>query len=198
MPPKSLKSQLNQIRTWVRQGRTDAWIAHQLAVESEVVSAFKKDHALEIENGSSGAEVEAPARLDDEVDLRAHDEAQIADELEKAIAERDAARAKAAEQQEELEQNGEVSEDGPAKRRTRRGGRGRGRKRGTNFEGTFDHGEEGYGFWLDPAIADDPTYAEHWAGHRPILIEVTAGQIVISRAELDPGSAEPEELDSSE
>ncbi len=36
------------------------------------------------------------------------------------------------------------------------------------LEGTFDHGEEGYGLWLDPAIQDDPIYAEHWAGHRPI------------------------------
>ena len=29
---KPLRSQLNQIRAWVRQGRTDAWIAHQLDV----------------------------------------------------------------------------------------------------------------------------------------------------------------------
>jgi hypothetical protein len=35
------------------------------------------------------------------------------------------------------------------------------------LEGTFDHGEEGYGLWLDPAVQDNPIYAEHWAGHRP-------------------------------
>ena len=38
----------------------------------------------------------------------------------------------------------------------------------TPLEGTFDHGEEGYGLWLDPAVVDDPVYAEHWAGHRPV------------------------------
>ena len=32
MTRKSLRPHLNQIRTWVRQGRTDAWIAHQLEV----------------------------------------------------------------------------------------------------------------------------------------------------------------------
>ena len=36
------------------------------------------------------------------------------------------------------------------------------------LEGTFDHGDEGYGLWLDPAVQDDPVYAEHWAGHRPV------------------------------
>ena len=36
MARRSLKPQLNQIRTWVRQGRTDAWIAHQLQVAVRV------------------------------------------------------------------------------------------------------------------------------------------------------------------
>ena len=44
----------------------------------------------------------------------------------------------------------------------------RGTARRQPLEGTFDHGEEGYGLWLDPAIQDDPIYAEHWAGHRPV------------------------------
>ena len=39
---------------------------------------------------------------------------------------------------------------------------------GGPLEGTFDHGDEGYGLWLDPAVQDDPVYAEHWAGHRPV------------------------------
>ena len=30
MAKKPLRSQLNQIRAWVQEGRTDAWIAHQL------------------------------------------------------------------------------------------------------------------------------------------------------------------------
>ena len=35
------------------------------------------------------------------------------------------------------------------------------------YEATFDHGEEGYGLWLDPAVADNPVYSEHWAGTGP-------------------------------
>ena len=52
--------------------------------------------------------------------------------------------------------------------------RGRRSTRGsaTVLEGTFDHGEEGYGLWLDPAIEDNPVYAEHWAGHRPVEVAV--------------------------
>ena len=43
---KSLKPQLNQIRTWVRQGRTDAWIAHQLDVSVSDIRSFKREHEL--------------------------------------------------------------------------------------------------------------------------------------------------------
>ncbi|MGZ4269771.1 MAG: hypothetical protein ACXVSX_11225, partial [Solirubrobacteraceae bacterium] len=67
---------------------------------------------------------------------------------------------------------------------------GRGRRRGEatgELEGTFDHGDEGYGLWLDPAVADNPTYAEHWAGHRPITVTIEENQIVIRRAGEDAG-----------
>jgi hypothetical protein len=67
------------------------------------------------------------------------------------------------------------------RRRGRRGGRGR-RRKAQELEGTFDHGDEGYGLWLDPAIQDDPVYAEHWAGHRPVTVSVEPERIVISRA----------------
>ncbi|HEX6390373.1 MAG TPA: hypothetical protein VFZ89_13015, partial [Solirubrobacteraceae bacterium] len=71
----------------------------------------------------------------------------------------------------------------PKRTRGRRGGRGRTRKRkaGEPLEGTFDHGEEGYGLWLDPAVAEDPVYAEHWAGHRPVTVTIEDDQIVIRR-----------------
>ena len=49
------------------------------------------------------------------------------------------------------------------------------------LEGTFDHGEEGYGLWLDPAIQENPVYAEHWAGHRPVEVEIEEDRIVIRR-----------------
>lgn len=73
-------------------------------------------------------------------------------------------------------------------RRGRRGGRGR-RKPRSALEGTFDHGDEGYGLWLDPAVQDDPVYAEHWAGHRPISVTVEPERIVITRSGEDSGDA---------
>ena len=46
MARRSLKPQLNQIRTWVHQGRTNAWIAHQLEVSVRDIDAFKREHEL--------------------------------------------------------------------------------------------------------------------------------------------------------
>jgi hypothetical protein len=71
--------------------------------------------------------------------------------------------------------------------RGRRGlaGRGRAARSAGPLEGTFDHGEEGYGLWLDPAIQDNPVYAEHWAGHRPVEVEIEEDRIVIRRVGED-------------
>src|SRR3982074_2017022 len=158
----SLRPQLNQIRTWVRQGRTDAWIAHQLEVTVQQIEAFRRDNDLG-DNGDAGTD------YGDEIDLRAEDDALIAAELDAAEA--------AAEQEPEKETSEEGDDDeGPKRRRGgRRGGRGRRRSGPSELEGTFDHGEEGYGLWLDPAIQDDPIYAEHWAGPRTVRGRVGAG-----------------------
>src|SRR6478735_2276860 len=78
MSRRSLRPQLNQIRGWVRQGRTDAWIAHQLEVTVQQIQAFKREQGLE----PDGEEAAAP----EEVDLRAEDDAQIAAELEEEAA----------------------------------------------------------------------------------------------------------------
>src|SRR3954449_1302270 len=78
MAPRSLRPQLNQIRAWVRQGRTDAWIAHQLEVSVKDLRQFKRDHELEApESGESEA-----AALDDDLDLRAEDDALVAAALD--------------------------------------------------------------------------------------------------------------------
>ncbi len=48
--------------------------------------------------------------------------------------------------------------------------------------------------WLDPAVEDDPIYAEHWAGHRPVTVTVEQDQIVIRRAGEEDGDGDsPEE-----
>jgi membrane protein involved in colicin uptake len=196
MSRRSLRPQLNQIRGWVRQGRTDAWIAHQLEVTVQQIQAFKREQDLEPDSEDNGAAVE-------EVDLRAEDDALIAVELEQEAvrkAEEDARAAeeaarKAAEAEAAAAAAGELEdEDSKPKRAPRRRGGGRSRRRTAQsgpLEGTFDHGEEGYGLWLDPAVQDDPVYAEHWAGHRPVEISIEEDQIVIRRA----GGGEDEEND---
>jgi hypothetical protein len=183
MARRSLRPQLNQIRSWVRQGRTDAWIAHQLEVTVQQVQAFKKENDLLPEDAETGT----PAvDFEDEIDLRAEDDALIAAELEAAEAaraEEEARRAAEAEAEAEAEGEEGAEEEEPKRRRGRRGGRGRPRRGAAReLEGTFDHGEEGYGLWLDPAVADNPIYAEHWAGHRPVTVTVEEDQIVIRRA----------------
>ena len=192
MARRSLRPQLNQIRTWVRQGRTDAWIAHQLEVTVQQIAAFKKENDLtpdgDVAEGANGVD------FDDEIDLRAEDDALIAAELEAAEAARaeEAAR-RAAEGGDEDDSEGDEDDDKPrTRRRGRRGGRGRKRTGGAQgeLEGTFDHGEEGYGLWLDPAVADNSVYAEHWAGHRPVSVTIEEDQIVIRRAGDDTGDDE--------
>jgi hypothetical protein len=196
MARRSLKPQLNQIRTWVRQGRTDAWIAHQLEVSVRDVGQFKRDHELApadlppdtLEGAPGPAAVEEP-------DLRAEDDALIAAELDAEPEEPEPSAA-----DEEASDGDSTGDDADSattgrRRRGRRGGRGRrrgGRGRGGPLEGTFDHGEEGYGLWLDPSVQDDPVYAEHWAGHRPVTVVVEPDRIVIQRAGEEATEDAPE------
>jgi hypothetical protein len=186
MARKSLRPELNRIRAWVRQGRTDAWIAHQLEVTVQQIQTFKREHDL-ADSGAPDVDGATAVDFDDEIDLRAEDDALIAAELEAAEAKRE---------EEPEEASSDDSSDGDApdsssdedgdrsgrRRRGRRGGRRRGRGKSTALEATFDHGEEGYGLWLDPAVQDDPVYAEYWAGHRPVEVTVEEDQIVIRRA----------------
>ena len=182
MARKSLRPQLNQIRAWVRQGRTDAWIAHQLEVTAAQLRDFRRRHALTGEGEDTA-----------DVDLRDEIEAEIEAEL-------DAAPPEEAEEEEEAEEVAEAEEEEEAaagaegeaeekpksrrRRRRRRGGRRRGKQRA--LEATFDHGEkEGYGLWLDAAVKDDPVYAEHWAGRRALKVTIEADRIVLERIEDD-------------
>ena len=199
MARKSLRPQLNQIRLWTRQGRTDAWVAHQLEVSVQQIQAFKRENGLAGDGEAEG--VVGELDFDDEIDLRAEDDALIAAELEAAEAQRAAeAEAEAAAKAAAIEA-GEPDPDAEAdvaarRRRGRRGGRGR-RVRATGpLEGTFDHGEEGYGLWLDPAVVDDRIYAEHWAGHRPVEVTIEEDQIVIRRTvEASADAAEAAEAE---
>src|SRR6266550_3040775 len=110
MPRKSLRPNLNQIRAWVRQGRTDAWVAHQLEVSVRDIEQFKRQNELVSDDDSLDPTV--AASYPDEIDLRAEDDALIAAE----------ANAENARDVEAPEQE----QDSPRTRaRRRRGGRGR-------------------------------------------------------------------------
>jgi hypothetical protein len=189
MARRSLKPQLNQIRAWVRQGRTDAWIAHQLEVSASELREFRKQHDLNAEGEDTGS---------GEVDLRDEIEAEVeAATAEEAAEEEEEAPEEEGEDEDELEgeeekparkerkaAGGEADEEaGTRPRRRRRRGRRGGRGRRKELEATFDHGErDGYGLWLDAAIKDNPVYTEHWAGKSEVTVRIEADQIVIRRA----------------
>ena len=142
MAKKPLRSQLNQIRAWVQQGRTDAWIAHQLEVSTAELREFRQRHELSADAST------------DEVDLRDEIEA----EIEAAMDAEEDEPEEEEEREEEPDEpgDGEPEEEGATdegsgdddgeegaqapRRRRRRGGRGRGRGRKA-LQATFEHGE---------------------------------------------------------
>src|SRR5438552_612877 len=82
MTRRSLRPNLNQIRAWVRQGRTDAWVAHQLEVSVRDIEQFKRQN--ELVSDEDAPEGTIAAEYGEEIDLRAADDALIAAELEAA------------------------------------------------------------------------------------------------------------------
>ncbi|MBS1678329.1 MAG: hypothetical protein JST08_13200 [Actinobacteria bacterium] len=183
MPRRSLKPQLNQIRAWVHQGRTDAWIAHQLEISATELREFRKQYELSPDDENAGSS---------DIDLRDEIEA----EIEAATAEEEAEEADA---EEEGDEDGEGDDEGSGRpRKRRRRGRRGGRGRRKEYEATFDHGEdEGYGLWLDASVKDNPIYAEHWAGNRDVTVRIEADQIVIRRAGSN-GEADSDDSDDDE
>jgi hypothetical protein len=171
----------------VRQGRTDAWIAHQLDVSVGDIRSFKREHELVPDDAAgNGDDGFTGGAAEEELDLRAEDDALVAAALEaEQEADEAAEDVPEAEAESDTESAGDDDSDDDDKpkrrRRGRRGGRGRARRKPQPLEGTFDHGDEGYGLWLDPAIQDDPIYAEHWAGHRSVEVTVDEERIVIRR-----------------
>jgi hypothetical protein len=195
MARRSLKPQLNQIRAWVHQGRTDAWIAHQLEVTATELREFRKQYDLSPDDESAGAS-EIDLRDEIEAEIEAATEAEEAEEAEKGESEGD----EDAEEREDREERAQ-GEPGAGRRRRRRRGRRGGRSRRKEIEATFDHGEtDGYGLWLDAAVKDNPVYTEHWAGKRDVTVRIEADQIVIRRAgePQRPGNNGDSESDDSD
>src|SRR5512133_1909292 len=143
---RSLKPQLNQIRTWVRQGRTDAWIAHQLDVSVGDIRSFKREHELVPDDSAgNGDEGFVGAAVDEELDLRAEDDALVAAALEAEQeadeAAEDAPEAEGSDDDSDGDDDSDDDDKPKRRRRGRRGGRGRARRKSQPLEGTFDHGD---------------------------------------------------------
>jgi hypothetical protein len=199
---KPLRSQLNQIRAWVRQGRTDAWIAHQLEVSASELREFRRRHELDAEEEADEvdlrdeieAEIEAATREEEELAAQADAES----DEDEAADERARSRSRVRDDDSDEEAGDDEEEaDRPRRRRRRRRG-GRGKRAGAGMQASFDHGKEGYGLWLDPAIADDPVYTEHWADHRQVEVTVEPDRIVIKRAGGDSDSSADGDGDDSD
>jgi hypothetical protein len=204
MARRSLKPQLNQIRAWVQQGRTDAWIAHQLEISATELREFRKQYDLSADAESAGAG-EVDLRDEIEAEIEAATEAEEAEKAEQAEDESEAEAETEGDEDEEREDRAEGGSGAGRRRRRRRGRRG-GRGRRKEIEATFDHGEtDGYGLWLDAAVKDNPVYTEHWAGKRDVTVRIEADQIVIRRAgepqssgDNGDGASESESDDSDE
>ena len=210
---------------WVRQGRTDAWIAHKIDVSVDELARFKREQDLEGgEEGPRGRPADAmsvpPPEPRSEDSEEHEDEEDEDDDAQPAQRERPRPRSRRrprrpaaatapAEEDEEKDEDedgerlpapsagGRERDDGEAdgtprrRRRGRRGGR-RHRARRKAHEATFDHGTEGYGLWLDPAVADDPVYSEHWAGHRAVTVTFDSEAITIRRADSGQPDSDPD------
>ncbi len=191
MARRSLKPQLNQIRAWVRQGRTDAWIAHQLEVSASELREFRKQHDLTPDGEEAGGgEVDLRDEIEAEVEAATAEEAEEEEVEEDEVEEDEDGEERPARKEQSSEDGDEAGGTRPRRRR-RRGRRG-GRGRRKELEATFDHGErDGYGLWLDAAVKDNPVYAEHWADKREVTVRIEADQIVIRRAgESTPGASD--------
>jgi hypothetical protein len=176
MPRKPLRSQLNQVRAWVRQGRTDAWIAHQLDVPASELKEFRRRHGLEADGEDETGEVDLRDEIEAEIEAAAAEEAEAEAEAESEAAE------------EGSDEDAEAGDEAPKprRRRRRRGGRGGAKRAGASLQASFDHGEaDGYGLWLDPAVTSDPIYNEHWTERRKVEVTIEPDRIVIVPASDD-------------
>ena len=191
MARKPQRSQLNQVRAWVQQGRTEAWIAHQLDVSASELRDFIRRNNLSGEEGSSD---DVDLRDEIEAEIEAAMEAEEDEEDEEEDVEDEDDSDEEADSEDGSEEAGRRSgggrqaqggEGGSGSGRPRRRRRRRGPKRaGAGLEATFDHGEkDGYGLWLDPAVSTDPVYSEHWKGHRKLEVTVEPEQIIIRRVD---------------
>ena len=168
----SLKPQLNQIRTWVAEGVTDIWIAHQLDTTPAEVSAFRRQQGLLRPDEAAAAPKPRRARASTAATPRARAPKAIVEETPSAESSEDETSA------DESPETGE----GPAKRRRRgrRGGRGRGRSRVETIAATLARDDQGVTIHIDAAVLELNVFREHWLELTNGVITVTADGITLA------------------
>jgi cold shock CspA family protein len=66
------------------------------------------------------------------------------------------------------------------------------------FEGVLDHGErDGWGLWLDPAVAEDPIWKEYWSGVEAVTVKVAEDSIVLEADRAETPAAASADGDGS-
>ncbi len=163
----SLKPQLNQIRTWVGEGVTDIWIAHQLGVTPAQIADFRrKQGLLRPDESPAPAKARAPRAAAPKPAKPRAPEAEAPTESPAPAADDDSA-----------------DEDAPKRRRRgRRGGRGRSKGRAQAIPATLEHGDDGVVIRIDAAILASPAYRERWSALGEGSITVTAEGITLGAA----------------
>lgn len=169
----SLKPQLNQIRTWVGEGVTDIWIAHQLGVTPAQIADFRRKQGL-LRPDEAPAPVKARAPRAAAAPRTAAKPR--APRAPKADAAGDDAEAPS---ETETDAPDATNDDGTPKRRRRgrRGGRGRSKGRVQTIPATLEHGEDGVVIRIDAAILTSEAYRAHWS-------DVVAGGITVTESGL--------------
>lgn len=183
----SLKPQLNQIRTWVAEGVTDIWIAHQLDRTPVEVAEFRRKHGL-----TRPGEPVAPAKAPRAAKPKA---AKAAADKPKAAAKPKAAKAAAEPPAEDGAEDGDEGAPTKRRRRGRRGGRGRSRAR-TAVAAVLEHGEDGVVIRVDAAVLQSSDYREHWAAVTAANVTVTATGIAIAAGEPMDGAEPSADVDA--
>ena len=185
----------------MRQGRTDAWIAHKLDVTIEQLERFKREHHLEDNGTSPGRPADPLSVPPPEADLFEDTEEEEEKEQVGGLIEEPEAEAEppAPVRERAGAARPDSDEETAPPRRRRRGRRGgRRRRRPSSYEATFDHGEEGYGLWLDPAVVENPVYAQYWAGHRAVQVTFDADAITIRRSNIGEQPEAADEPDAED
>lgn len=212
----SLKPQLNQIRVWSAEGRTDTWIAHALDTTPQTIALFRSEFGLTRGGGTQALEPVTPESVVLELDA--------ADQLAEAAA----SQSRELEPEREQEPEADAAPTAVAKAAPRRRRRtaakpepaaepaaepvaepvavieapaaaepesdaapadGVPRRRRRRRRGPRQLSASlvsGAVIVLDQAVLDDAAFREHWAGGSPLVVAEISADSIVLRRSDDP------------